>query len=403
MYGIKNIIVFGVLTFFVSPGTLYSMGDFNFDSMENLQQELEEANRAIEEYISSLPAEEQAEFNRQVDEVTQMFENMSEDEFASFLNEMFAEEPMMPLPTEPSMSQPVFAPETPALTSEQKKKVDNVITVINDIIRQSNIFLVQISSSLEASKNIDSWSKKGAIMYWQPNTDWQNLKFDIEKFVQQLYKLEDKDLTTQEYKYILDLIADEATLNNLIQLQTNLNASIPQIEISEMDIKALSAQSKEVIKNSLQYYTEALYVLNLPKAIDTIIEKYSSKAEKSREAEEAAEKELPKLQNVLAHLLEHQLPALNKKADMDMTQAMVMADTIMVHTAVVTDLITMAAAMETLVVVLMAVKKAAAKRDAEKAALLAAVAVAWAAVVELRELKVKKDKKNPLNQQLAVQ
>src|SRR5581483_5196420 len=160
MYGIKNIIAFGFLTFFVSPGTLYSMGDFNFDSMQNLQQELEEANRAIEEYIASLPAEEQAEFNRQVDEVTQMFENMSEDEFASFLNEMFAEEPMMPLPAEPysSMSQPVFAPETPALTSEQKKKVDNVITVINDIIRQSNIFLVQISSSLEASKNIDSWS-----------------------------------------------------------------------------------------------------------------------------------------------------------------------------------------------------------------------------------------------------
>src|SRR5947207_158107 len=87
------------------------------------------------------------------------------------------------------------------------------------------------------------------------------LKIEIEKFVQQLYKLEDKDLATQEYKYILDLIEDESTLNNLIQLQTNLNSTIPQIEISELDIKKLSSQAKIAIKNTLQYYTEAFYVL----------------------------------------------------------------------------------------------------------------------------------------------
>src|SRR5204863_5294168 len=172
----------------------------------------------------------------------------------------------------------------------QKKKVENIIKVIDDVIRQSNNFLVQISSSLEAAKNINSWSKKGSIMYWQPNAEWQDLKTDIEKFVQQLYKMEDKDLATQEYKYILSLIEDEATLNNLIQLQTNLNSSIPQIEISELDIQKLSSQAKNATKDTLQYYTEALYVLQLPKALETLIEKFSSKAEKYKETEEAAEK-----------------------------------------------------------------------------------------------------------------
>src|SRR5881396_1059426 len=124
---IKNIFFFTFLTLFATPN-INSLGDFDFDQMQNLQQELEDANKAIEEYISSLPADEQAEFNRMVDEVSQMFENMSEDEFSSFLNEMFTEE-SMPMPTAPSFTpSPAEAPvEIPVLTTEQKKKVENII------------------------------------------------------------------------------------------------------------------------------------------------------------------------------------------------------------------------------------------------------------------------------------
>src|SRR5436190_4438665 len=208
---IKNIFFFTFLTLFATPN-INSLGDFDFDQMQNLQQELEEANRAIEEYISSLPADEQADFNRQVDELSQMFENMSDEEFSSFLNEMFTDESMaMPMETLAPMSQEAPV-EIPTLTTEQKKKVENIIKVIDDIIRQSNIFLVQISSSLEAAKNINNWIRKGSILDWQPNIKWEGFKIEIEKFVQQLYKLEDKDLATQDYKYILDLIEDESKL-----------------------------------------------------------------------------------------------------------------------------------------------------------------------------------------------
>ncbi len=64
----------------------------------DFESELEEANKAIEEYIGSLSPEEQAEFNKQVDEMSQMFENMNEDEFEKFLGEMFAEEPLATVP-----------------------------------------------------------------------------------------------------------------------------------------------------------------------------------------------------------------------------------------------------------------------------------------------------------------
>ncbi len=294
MQYIKSIVLTGIIAL-SSFSCIKSMGDFNFDQMQNLQQELEEANRAIEEYISSLPPEEQAEFNQAVDELSQMFDSMSEDEFASFLNEMFTEEPA-PMMTESfaPTSQPVMR-EIPILTTEQKKKVDNIITLINDLIRQSNIFLVQIGSSLETEKNINNWARKGSISNWQQGTEWHNLKFDIEKFVQQLYLLEDKDLTTQEYRYIMDLIQDESTLNNLIQLQTNLNSSVPFIEVSELDIQELSSQAKDAIKNTLQYFTEALYVLQLPTAINAIFEKYAPQATKLKEAEEAAEKKAAEL------------------------------------------------------------------------------------------------------------
>src|SRR5581483_535606 len=112
-------------------------------------------------------------------------------------------------------------------------------------------------------------------------------------------------------------------------------------------------------------------------------------------------KELPKLQNDHARLLEHQLPVSLKRADTGMIQAMATVDMTMVHTVVVTDLITMVAVMAILVGAIMAAAQTKAKKGAEKAVLLVAVAVVWEAV-ELRVLKVKKDKKKLLNRQLVV-
>ena len=258
--------------------------------MQNFEAELAEANKAIEEYVASLPPAEQAEFNRQVEDMSRMFENMSEEEFEKFLGEMFTEEQMMePNPfetSEPTVQEVVEV----TLSADDKKKVETAIKVLDDVINQSNLFMVIINSSPDLPNRINRWAAKGVLANWQAGLDWDKLKIELENFVQKLYKALEQDLTTKKYKYLFELIADEALYNNIIQLQSSLNALVPTINLPEFSIQKLSAQSKTAIKNILNKYTESFYLLTIPKNLDVLFEKYAPEAEKIRAAEEAATK-----------------------------------------------------------------------------------------------------------------
>lgn len=259
--------------------------------MQDMESELAEANRAIEEYVASLPAEEQAEFNRAVEEMSQMFENMSDEDFDKFLGEMFNEE-QMPQPDFYEAPQIIEEEviEVPLLTEDQLKKVETATAILNDIIKQSNMFTVVISSAPELPSRINQWGKKGQISDWQEGMDWDALKLNLEAFVQKLYKVQEQDLATKKYKFLFDLMADEALYNNIVQLRTSLNTLVPTINIPEFGIQKLSSQSKTAIKNIINKYTESLYLLGLPQALDTLFEKYEPQAKKIRETEDAANK-----------------------------------------------------------------------------------------------------------------
>jgi len=259
-------------------------------NMEDFEKELAEANRAIEEYVSGLSPAEQAEFNRAVDEMTQMFENMSEDEFEKFLGEMFVDEPMMMEPSPFDAIQPVQPEEVVevVLSAEDKKKVETALAILDDIIKQSNLFMVIVNSSAELPNRITQWAKRSRIANWQGDANWDTFKTELETFIQKLYRVEEQDLTTKNYKYLLELIADEALYNNLIQLQTGLKSLIPTINIPEFNIQKLSDESKQAIRNILEKYTEAFYLLGIPKALIDLFEKYAPEEEKIRLAEEEA-------------------------------------------------------------------------------------------------------------------
>lgn len=261
-------------------------------NMDDFEKELAEANRAIEEYVASLPAEEQAEFNRQVEEMSRMFENMNEDEFEQFLGEMFADEPMMmePNPFDAIQETPQEEVVEVVLNTEDKKKVETAIAILDDIIKQSNMLMVIVNSSSELPEKINQWATKNEIAHWQPEATWTTFKTEIETFIQKLYRVEEQDLTTQKYKYLFELIADEALYNNLIQLRDELKNIIPTIEIPEFSIEKLSPQSKTALKNALGKYTESFYLLDIPKSLDTLFEKYAPEEEKIKAAEEAATK-----------------------------------------------------------------------------------------------------------------
>ena len=263
-------------------------------NMEDFEKELEEANKAIEEYISSLPPEEQAVFNQSVADMTQMFESMSDEDFERFLGEMFADDPMMMMEEnpfdagQPTAQEPVA--ETVVLSEQDKKKTETAIAVLQDIILQSNLFTVLVNSSSDLPNRINIWATKGNISNWQTGADWENFKGELDKFVQKLHKVQEQDINTKKYKYLLEFIADEGLYNNLIQLQTELKALVPKIDIPEFNVQKVTKQSKQTIQTILSKYAECFYLLGVPKALDTLFEKYAPEEEKIRAAEEAATK-----------------------------------------------------------------------------------------------------------------
>lgn len=269
-------------------------------NMQDFEKEFEEANKAIEEYVASLSPEEQAAFNQSVADMTQMFENMSEDEFEKFLGEMFADESMMmePNPFDALGSEPQEEVVEIVLNPQDKKKAESAIIMLDDLIKQSNLFMVIVNSSADLPNRINQWAKKGAISNWQTGADWITFKTELEVFIQKLYRSEEQDLTTKKYKYLLELIADEALYNNLIQLDTQLKALVPTISVPEFSIQKLSKQSKQAIKDVLTKYTESFYLLNIPKALDDLFMKYAPEEEKIRLAEEAATRRAQELARV---------------------------------------------------------------------------------------------------------
>ncbi len=261
--------------------------------MDDFERELAEANKAIEEWLSSLPPAEQDAFNKQVEEFSEMFENMDEQEFEQFLGEMFADDPSMMMEQNPFDSVQPTAPEPVAevvLSAEDKQKTETALAILDDIIAQSNVFMVIVNSSPELPNRINGWAQKGSLSNWGNEKTWDVFKRELESFIQKLYKAEEQDLTTKKYKYLLELIADEALYNNLIQLDTELKTLIPVVNLPEFGIQKLSTQSKEAVKNILSKYAESFYLLNIPQALDALFQKYAPEEEKIRLAEEAANK-----------------------------------------------------------------------------------------------------------------
>lgn len=289
----RNLFFNLLIAVFISP---YMVAGMMMPNMEDFEKELAEANRAIEEYVASLPPAEQEEFNRQVEDMSRMFENMSEDEFEKFLGEMFADEPMMEQnPFEAVQPTPQEVVPEVVLSAEDKKKVETVIAILEDIIKQSNLFMVIINSASDLPERINQWAKKGRIANWQNEADWTSFKLELESFVQRLYRIQEQDLTTKKYKYLFELIADEALYNNLIELRTELKNVVPTIDIPEFSVQKLSDESKTAIQTVLAKYAESFYLLGIPKSLDTLFEKYAPEEEKIRAAEEAATKRAQEL------------------------------------------------------------------------------------------------------------
>ena len=260
--------------------------------LEKLEKDLQETSKAIDEYVATLSPEEQAEFNTAVEEVTEMIESMSEEEFSQFLGETFGEEPPLEEPIEKEVmeiEEEIFTPE-PTLTKKEKEKQAQVISLIDTIITHTNSFIVKIASSPDLPIKIEHWGKEGTIKKWPTTLKWADFKLQLESLSQKLYRMKDIDPQTKKYKYVGDLIKDEALYNNLLQLKIQVTKYEPDIEIPEFGLEKLSVESKQATQKITSTYTEVLYTLKVPQELKKLFEKYEPTAKKLRAEEEAAEK-----------------------------------------------------------------------------------------------------------------
>ena len=258
-----------------------------------LEREIAKEAQKIDDIVATFSPEEQVEFNKALEEVTEMIENMSEEEFTQFLGEIGEEFPLEEPKEEVIEEKDIKEEEIPTpepVVKEEKGKQSQAILLIDAIITHTNSFVVKIASSPELPGKIEYWGKQGTIKEWPSTLQWKDFKQQLERFSQKLYKMKDRDSQTKKYKYIDNFIKDEALYNNLAQLKRQVTTYGPTIEIPEFGLEKLSAESKQATQKVANAYTEALYILKIPQALEKLFEEYEPVAKKAQAEEEAAEK-----------------------------------------------------------------------------------------------------------------
>jgi len=198
-----------------------------------------------------------------------------------------------PMPKKEAAKRPVKKERKLAPKKEKvpAKKQDQALQIIDVIIKRTNNFLVKSQVIPDAENKINEWGKEDKkIQNWQPDLDWDELKLQIEAFVQKLHKMKEKDPKTKEYKHIAAFIKDEALYNNMAKLRTTLATQEPKVEIPPFGLEELSPESETAMLVVLNAYTEGFYLLNIPKGLDAVMAQYEERAKELREEEEAAQK-----------------------------------------------------------------------------------------------------------------
>lgn len=267
--------------------------------MKQFEAELAELNSKLE---GKSPEEQEAILNEMVQEAMEEVRkdlsdegkaildkleqgDITEEDFDKLLNELMpTEEKEAPAPVEVKPA-PKAEPKI-IITSKHQEVLDR----INSLINHTNLFIQKAGTIAELPGKINQWEKEKKIN-WQPKLTWNTFRSDLDIFVSKLNKLKEQDPKTQEYKHLDELLKTEALYNNLSKVEKIAAEFEPKIEeIAPIGGLPIPESSKAALQKLLSQYNEALYILKLSAAIDTLFEKFEPKAKSSREAEEKAQK-----------------------------------------------------------------------------------------------------------------
>lgn len=266
-----------------------TMSPAELAELEGLEKQLAQAAQEIDQYVASLPAEEQAQFHQAVKEVESMIENMSEEEFNQLIGEMFQEETPSIIPQpEPIPLTPVAEEikiEVPQLSIDQERKQDTALTLVESLIKYTNSFIVKTQIISEIPGSVSRWATQGKIAGWPATTTWLQFAKQIDLLNQKFHILLDKDAKNNSYRYLLELVNNEKVFMYLSNLQKILLQHEPLIETPSFGVEKMSSKAKDALQKVVAAYNTALHSNMIIKEIDAIISTYDPTAKKLKEEE----------------------------------------------------------------------------------------------------------------------
>ena len=130
------------------PNVGAKMPEMTEAEMIKMQKEID---AQINEFVASLPPDQQAQFHKDVAELTEVMSKMSDDELVQFIETVLPpnETQQLPLPEVPKSSVPATPakppvqpkPTKPALSEKPKQKIEEAHALIEEIIGHIESFL----------------------------------------------------------------------------------------------------------------------------------------------------------------------------------------------------------------------------------------------------------------------
>jgi hypothetical protein len=249
----------------------------------------QEVDKEINNFVSTLSPKDQEQFHKDVAELTTKMSNMTEDELVEFLGTVFPEEPQ-PTP-EPTPVEEPTAPVVVEKVVEDKDETHKAVKLLGNLITRTERFLRKSTQIPEFAGKIQEWIRKDLIKEWQSDLTWNTLKADIESLNSQFHTLKESlDPKTKKSRYLTDLMKDESLFNNLSTLSARLTTHESKVEAPEFGEGKVSTTSLNAIKEVLSAFAEAVYTLELPDALEKLIELYEPRAKTLREEQEGHKK-----------------------------------------------------------------------------------------------------------------
>src|SRR5918996_900727 len=294
----KNIMVYILGITCIISSFLYPMGMGQFPGMPNLtpeemqalEQELAQAAQAIEQHVNSLSPEEQAEFHRAVNELEQMMSTMSEEELNQFFESVIAQElsnaQEVPPTTPAAVPGAPIAPKEPqAVVLEQKFTTEQqkALNILTSLVELTDSFMVKMQNVPDIEPKFLLWLGQGKLANVDRALDWNLFKKTIEIFKKDISDMRKIDNKTKKYLFLDALTKNDILYRELTNLESQLKAYEPRVQVVSFGIERLSSDTKNAIQKIISSFGHA--VQSTSEGIKKLFETYEPEAQKIREEE----------------------------------------------------------------------------------------------------------------------